>query len=385
MKDLNCTRCKATDSPNRITNVCKRCASPLLVRYGLDRLKHSWDRESLRERSFDMWRYRELLPVDDPEEIVSLGEGGTPALPFTRIGENWGIPRLMMKDEGFNPTGTFKARGAAAGITRAKALGIQKVAMPTAGNAGGAWAAYAAAAGMELMVAMPVDAPESNQRECLLYGADLQIVDGLISDCGKWVERAVEEEGYFNAATLKEPYRVEGKKTLGLEIAEQNGWAWPDVIVYPTGGGVGLIGIWKAVEELARIGWVTGKPPRMVAVQMEGCAPIVEAFRNGWKESRFWEGARTAASGLRVPKALGDFLALDALYRSDGTAVAVSDTTAKTALRTLARTEGCWICPEGAAGLAAIRKLRREGWIDGRESVWLMNTGTGMKDSEWAG
>lgn len=383
MKSLVCSRCKKNYDYRRIMNICECCTSPLLVEYDLEHLRRTWDRDILAKRSRNMWRYRELLPVSSSEEVITLGEGGTPIRRLNRFGACKGFDRLSMMNEGLNPTGTFKSRGASAGITRAHSLGIRRIAMPTAGNAGGAWAAYAASAGIRLFVAMPEDAPEINRRECQMYGADVRLVKGLISDCGQLVEEKVAEEGYFNGATLKEPYRIEGKKTLGLEIAEHGEWTWPDVIVYPTGGGVGLIGIWKAVKELTALGWTTGRFPKMVAVQMEGCAPIVEAFQRKATQSVFWERAQTMAGGLRVPKALGDFLVLESLYESEGTAVAVSDEAAGQMMKELARIEGQLICPEGAAGLAAIVDLRNSGWLSQEESILLLNTGSGMKYLEW--
>jgi threonine synthase len=272
-----------------------------------------------------MWRYEELLPVDDPANVVTLDEGWTPLLPLAGLGGGIGLPGLWVKDEGRNPTGTFKARGASAGISKAKELGIRDVALPMAGNAGGAWAAYGAAAGIRVHVAMPNDAPEVNQLECRLHGADLMLVDGLISDAGALIAERSRERGWFDVATLKEPYRIEGKKTLGFEIAEQFGWRAPGAIVYPVGGGVGLIGIWRAMTQLRSVGWLQGDTPRLIVTQAEGCAPLVKAWEEGRAESEFWEGARTFAHGLRVPKALGDFLVLTAIRETGGTAIAVAD------------------------------------------------------------
>ena len=310
---------------------------------------------------------------------MSLGEGMTPLLALPAMGRALGVPNLLMKDEGLLPTGTFKARGAAVGVSRAAELGVTAIAMPTNGNAGAAWSAYAARAGLRSLVVMPAGAPEITRAVCVAAGAELYLVDGLIGDAGRLVADAVERRaGYQNVATLREPYRIEGKKTMGLEIAEQLGWRMPGVIVYPTGGGVGLIGIHKALRELLELGWVSGGLPRLVAVQAAGCAPIVRAFEAGATESEPWPGARTAAFGLTVPKALGDFLVLEALYATGGTAVAVTDEALLADQREVARLEGTFICPEGAAGFAAVRQLRASGWLSEMDEVIVLNTGTGL-------
>jgi len=298
------------------------------------------------------------------------------------LGQELRLNRLWVKDEGLNPTGTFKARGASAGVSRAKELGATAVAMPTAGNAGGAWAAYGARAGIQLHVAMPQDAPAINKMDCRLYDAHLTLVDGLISDAGKLIARGVAEHGWFDASTLKEPYRIEGKKTMGLEIAEFFDWHMPDVVVYPAGGGVGAIGIWKALCELRDMGWVSGPLPRMVIVQASGCAPLVRAFEQERDASEFWEGAQTMAAGLRVPKALGDFLVLQAVRETEGTAVAVSDADIWDAMKQAARTEGLAMCPEGAATVTAAKQLRNSGWLQADDNVVLINTGTALKYPE---
>jgi threonine synthase len=330
-----------------------------------------------------MWRYQELLPAEAPDDPISLGEGWTPVLPVRRLGEKMGLPNLAVKDEGINPTATFKARGAAMGMTRARELGITDVAMATAGNAGGAWSAYGARAGISVHIAMPADAPESNKLECRAFGADLMLVDGLISDAAKLIAEKVAEHGWFDASTLKEPYRIEGKKTLGLEIAEQYGWRAPHAIIYPAGGGVGLIGIWKAYEELNQLGWIDPPGmPRLVAVQAEGCAPIVRAYEEGASESRFWEAAQTVAAGLRVPKALGDFLVLRAMAETEGCAVTASDAEIVAAMKELSAEEGIFACPEGAATLVAARKLLRQGRLRPEEQVLLLNTGSASKYPE---
>ncbi|MDQ0189880.1 threonine synthase [Alicyclobacillus cycloheptanicus] len=320
-----------------------------------------------------------MLPVQHAANIVSLGEGMTPLLPLKRLGEEIGIADLWMKDEGIIPTGTFKARGATVGVSRAKELGIETIAMPTNGNAGAAWAVYAARAGMKAVIVMPVDAPKITRNECSISGVQLYLVDGLISDAGKIVGRAVEQYGWFDASTLKEPYRLEGKKTMGYEILEQFNWEIPDVILYPTGGGVGLIGIYKALRELQALGWIGEKLPRLVSVQASGCAPIVRAWEARQKSSEFWEHASTVAFGITVPKALGDFLVLEAVYETDGCAIAIDDDELLREQGAAARAEGTFMCPEGAATVAAARKLRESGWIRSGERVVLLNTGAGIK------
>ena len=382
LSHLECPRCGEEHSADKPINLCQ-CGGPLLARYDLKRLTQKLSPADLRGRVATMWRYREFLPVEDGQEPVTLGEGCTPTFPLNELGKRWGMSDLMLKDEGLCPTGTFKARGAAAGITRAKALGIAAVAMPTAGNAGGAWSAYGARAGMEVIIAMPADAPEMAKKECIAYGAKTFLVDGLISDAGKMIAAGAKEHGWFEVSTLKEPYRIEGKKTMGLEIAEDSGWGdLPDVVIYPTGGGVGIIGIWKALAELEEVGWISGKKPKMVAVQSDGCAPIVEAFEAGRRDSDFWEGAQTLAGGIRVPKALGDFLVLDAIRESGGTALTVSDEEIVAAHAELAEVEGALICPEGAAAAAAAKKLREDGFIAAGDRVLILNTGSGLKYPE---
>lgn len=378
---LECPKCGATYEAGQLHNLC-RCGAPLLAVYDLERLAASLSPTDLVDRPANMWRYREFLPVADPNHIVSLGEGGTPMLHAEKLGRELGLDQLWVKDEGLNPTGTFKARGASAGISRAKELGVTAVAMPTAGNAGGAWSAYGARAGIAVHVAMPQDAPQINRLECRLFGAQLTLVDGLISDAGRLIAQGVAEHGWFDVSTLKEPYRIEGKKTMGLEIAEFFGWQMPDVVIYPAGGGVGIIGIWKALRELWDIGWVSGPLPRMVVVQAAGCAPLVRAFEEGRAESMFWEDAQTVAAGLRVPKALGDFLVLQAVRETEGTAVAVSDAAIGAAVALAARLDGLSMCPEGAATVAAARQLREAGWLRPGDRVVLINTGTALKYPE---
>ena len=375
---LHCPKCGEKLPADTVQNLCG-CGSPLLVDYDLEAVQDTLRQEGLAHREPNMWRYWELLPLEDRANLVSLGEGWTPILRLDRLGRELGLANLLMKDEGLNPTGTFKARGASAGASRAKELGVRQIAMPTAGNAGGSWAAYCAAGGMELHVVMPEDTPEINKLEAHAYGAHVYLVKGLISDAGRIVGKGVQQYGWFDASTLKEPYRIEGKKTLGLEIIEQFGWEPPEAILYPAGGGVGLIGMWKAFDELEAIGWIDRRRPKLIAVQPEGCAPIVKAFQEGKEESTFWEGAATIASGLRVPKALGDFLVLRAIKETNGYAIAVSDQAILDASALLAQREGLFICPEGAALVASLPELQRLGVLRAQDRVLLLNTGTGLK------
>ncbi|MCH7377391.1 threonine synthase [Aeromonas sp. MR19] len=378
---LSHLRCSKTgeihdaDQPQQLS----RAGAPLLASYDLEALKQAWRPTDLLGRPASLWRYHELLPVRDPAHVVTLGEGLTPLLPLPTLGKQIGIPDLWMKDESIIPTGSFKARGAAVGISRARELGIAHFAMPTNGNAGAAWALYGARAGLRSTIVMPQAAPAITRLETSLAGARLYLVDGLISDAGRQVAQAVAEQSLFDASTLKEPYRIEGKKTMGLEIAEQFGWTLPDVILYPTGGGVGLIGIYKALLELQELGWIKGDLPRLVAVQASGCAPIVQAWQQGERESRFWPDSQTLAFGINVPKALGDFLVLDALYRTEGCAIAVDERAITAEIRQLASQEGSFVCPEGAAAFAAARQLREAGWIREGERVVVLNTGAGIK------
>ncbi len=378
---LACPKCDNTYESEKIMQVCD-CGSPLLVRYDINKISTVLKKEDLSKRKPDLWRYLELLPVKHHKNIVNLGEGMTPLLKLNRLGAEVGLENLYLKDEGIIPTGTFKARGAAVGVSRAKELGVNILAMPTNGNAGAAWAVYAAAAGIKSVIVMPEDAPPIPRGECAISGADLYLVDGLISDAGKIVSRAVKEYSWFDASTLKEPYRIEGKKTMGLEIAEQFDWKLPDVIIYPTGGGVGIIGIYKAFQELHEMGWIGDRMPRLVAVQSTGCAPIIKAWEEGKSVSEFWPDAKTLAFGITVPKALGDFLVLEAIYKTNGCAVAVTDEKIIEAENMLASREGTFVCPEGAATLSAALKLRGTGWIGSDESVVLLNTGSGLKYPE---
>lgn len=379
---LECTLCSEPFDPNRLQTVCPRCVRPLYARYDLAAVQRAVRRDNLVGREASLWRYAELLPIDPDSERVSLGEGWTPLLACPRLGERLGLPRLLLKDEGQIPTGSFKARGMAVAVTKARELGARVLAAPSAGNAGAALAQYAARAGLECYVFMPEDVPRLNLIECVVAGARTYRVRGLITDCGRIVREGAARRGWFDLSTLREPYRVEGKKTMGFELAEQLAWELPDVIVYPTGGGTGLVGMWKAFAELEALGWIGPKRPRMVAVQSEGCAPIVRAFHSGAEFAEPWADARTVASGIRVPAAVGDFLMLRALRESDGTAVAVSDAEILEGVRLVAELEGVFVCPEAGATVAALQKLRDAGWVRPDERVVLFNTGSGMKYPE---
>jgi len=350
-----------------------------LVRYDLAHASKSLTKESLIGREPDLWRYREVLPVDAEENVVTLGEGFTPLVHASRLGASLGMSQLFIKDEGQNPTQSFKARGMTAAVSMAKELGVQKLAVPSAGNAAGALAAYAARAGMEAHIFMPNDTPRANVIECEQTGAHVTLMDGLITDCGAEVGRRKEAEGWFDVSTLKEPYRIEGKKTMGYELAEQFDWQLPDVIIYPTGGGTGLIGMWKAFDEMEQMRWIGSKRPRMVTVQASGCAPIVTAFETGERFAAEFPNAHTTASGLRVPKAIGDFLILDALRASRGAALAVTDEELINATREIGSAEGIFCAPEGAACLPALKKLLADGSVKADERVVLFNTGSGVK------
>lgn len=376
---LECAACGLKHEARRLHNLCTECGKPLLVRYDLQRAARSLTKESLRTRAADLWRYREVLPVEQDENVVSLGEGWTPLLRASRLATEVGLDKLYIKDESQNPTQSFKARGMTAAVSMAKELGARKLAVPSAGNAAGALAAYAARAGLEAFIFMPRDTPRANIVECEQTGAHVTLIDGLITDCGAEVTRRKDAEGWFDVSTLKEPYRIEGKKTLGYELAEQLAWTLPDVVIYPTGGGTGLIGMWKAFDEMEALGWIGPKRPRMVTVQAAGCAPIVQAFASGKRFADEFPNAATTASGLRVPRAIGDFLILDALRASGGTAVAVTDAELIAATREIGAAEGLFVAPEGAACLPALRKLMATGEIKAGERVVLFNTGAGVK------
>ena len=364
--------------PRQRHHLCS-CGAPLLARYDLARGR-SWSRDTLRDREPTMWRYRELMPIFDDETPVSLGEGFTPLVHATRLGAQLGLPRLFIKDESLNPTNSFKARGQSAAVTRARALGATTVSVPSAGNAGNAMAAYAARAGLRAEVFLPRDVKPPFAHECTLYGAGVTLVDGLITDAARIAAERGGPLGWYDVSTLKEPYRVEGKKTMGYELAEQMEWRYPDWILYPTGGGTGLVGMWKAFDEMERIGWMTPqRRPRMVSVQAEGCAPIVRAFERGAEKAGMWEGAATIADGLRVPRAIGDFLMLRALRESGGTAVAVPDAAMVDGMIAIGSAEGVSAAPEGGAALAALRVLVERGLVQPHESVVLFNTGGALK------
>ena len=376
---LRCSKCDRTFTPEVPQTFCPHCTKPLLAEYDLSSARKSLNREHLAARVGSLWRYRELLPVIDDGNIVTLGEGWTPLLRAQTLGRELGIDRLFIKDEGLNPTGSFKARGLSLAVSKAKELGISEVAMPSAGNAGGALAAYAAAAGVKAHVFVPRDTPAVNINEVSLYGATVYLVDGVISDAANKMNEMKQGKEWFDMSTMKEPYRLEGKKTMGYELAEQFRWELPDVILYPTGGGTGLVGMWKAFHEMEELGWISGKRPKMVSVQSSGCAPIVKAFREKQTQSEFWQNSRTCASGLRVPKAFADTMILQTLYESGGTAVTVEDEDLLQDMRRAAETEGIFLCPEGSAAISAARRLRREEFIGASDTVLLFNTGTWYK------
>jgi len=378
---LECGLCGERLEAGRLWNLCPKDQKPLLARYDLDAARASVTPASIAGREPTMWRYRELLPVRDDAFKLCLGEGFTPLMRASRLEKESGLGPLYVKDEGLNPTGSFKARGLAAAVSRAYELGVKSVSIPTAGNAGCAMSAYAALAGMEAYVFMPADVPKPFVNECRVLGASVTLINGLITDCGKAAREGIEKHGRFDVSTLKEPYRIEGKKTMGYEVAEQMGWALPDVIIYPTGGGTGLVGMWKAFDEMEKLGWIGAKRPRMVTVQSDGCAPMVKAFREGKEFAEPWPNARTVADGMRVPAAVGDFLILRALRESGGTAVAVPDAEILEATYQMGRTTGIWPAPEGGATLAALLRLKKDGWVRDGESVVLFNTGNGAKYS----
>ena len=375
---LECSKTGKKYEPNKLYNLSE-AGKPLLVRYDLKMAARTLTKESLKKRVSSLWRYREVLPVVNDGNIVALGEGWTPLIHAKRLGGQLGLPELFIKDESPNPTGSFKARGLGMAISMAKELGVSKVAIPTAGNAGGAMAAYAAAAGMDAYVFMPRDTPAANRVECEQLGARVTLIDGLITDCGAEVARRKESEGWFDVSTLKEPYRIEGKKTMGYELAEQFDWELPDVILYPTGGGTGLIGMWKAFDEMEEMGRIGPKRPRMFTVQAAGCAPIVRAFDNGWDEAPEFENAHTVASGLRVPRAIGDFIMLDILRKSGGGAVAVNDEEMIADTGVIGSAEGLFCAPEGAACLSALKMLLASGQVASSDRIVLFNTGAGVK------
>ncbi len=378
MTHLECSLCNRKYEAGKTWNLCE-CGGPLLVRYDLGKLRSAWSRDSLVSAPDNMWRYAPALPVTHETSIITLGEGMTPLLHAARTGERIGASDLLIKDEGLNPTGSFKARGLSCAVSMCVELGLKRLAIPSAGNAASALAAYAAAAGLEANIFMPQDVPQSNFIECKAYGAKVTLVDGLISDCGRIVAERRQAEGWFEISTLKEPYRIEGKKTMGYEVAEQLGWELPHAIFYPTGGGVGMIGMWKAFAEMEALGWIGPERPKMIAVQASGCQPVVQAFEEGAERSQFWKDASTVASGLRVPKPLGDFLILQAVRESGGTAIAISDDELIDAGIQLATEEGIFVAPEGAACVAAAEKLIRSGFLKNDDRIVIYNTGSGLK------
>ncbi len=377
---LICSSCGKSFNPDQIQTYCLECKAPLLPVYDLKKVKNEVDRDSINTRPKGMWRWCELLPLHGPENIASLGEGDTPLLKINTLGRKLGLRNLLVKEEGLNPTGSFKARGLSCAVSKAKELGVKKIVIPSAGNAGGALAAYAARAGLQALIYMPKNSPQSNIIESQITGATVELVDGLIDAAGKLAEQKVISDGWFNLSTFKEPYRVEGKKIMGYEIAENLGWKLPDVIIYPTGGGTGLIGMWKAFQELEQLGWLeTRTMPRMIAVQSEGCAPVVKAFEAGQPTCDYWQGAQTIATGLCVPKSFADRLILKDIGDSHGIAMSVSDQEISLAQQHLAKTEGIFSCPEGAATVAALIKIVQQNLIEASEDIILFNTGSGLK------
>ena len=378
--DLVCTSCGLAHEARRLQNLCTACQKPLFPRYNVESISCVLSREVLaRRQERSLWRYREILPLPLDVEPVSLGEGGTPLLHAQRFGAQIGMSDLWIKDESLNPTQSFKARGMSVAVSMARYLGVTKLAVPTAGNAGGALAAYAARAGMEAFIFMPRDTPRANIIECRELGAHVSLIDGLITDCGAEIARRKAAEGWFDMSTLKEPYRVEGKKTLGYELAEQSGWKLPDAILYPTGGGTGLVGMWKAFDEMEQLGWIGSERPRMFSIQASGCAPIVNAFESGATSAPEFPNAQTCASGLRVPKAVADFLMLNILRQSGGGAISVTDEDMLRVTREVGATEGLFIAPEGAACFAAAKKLLADKKLRHDERVVIFNTGSGIK------
>ena len=380
LSQLECSECGQTYDAQELHNLCLKCRAPLWVRYDLDRARTELDRDRFATRPAGLWRWAELLPIDDLAQRIDLGEGGTPLLRIDRLASQLGLREVWLKDEGRNPTGSFKARGMATAVTQAKALGVRAFVVPTAGNAGGAAAAYAARAGMAIHVYMPKDAPPANINECRAVGADVHLIDGLINDAGRIAAADAKEHGWFDLATLKEPYRVEGKKTMGYEIAQDLQWTLPDVIVYPTGGGTGLIGIWKAFDEMEALSWIGSKRPRLVAVQAIGCQPIVKAFEQDQLACELHQNAHTIAAGLRVPQPLGDRMMLRAIRASGGAAIAVNDEAIVQMTEMALRVEGISMAFEGAATLVAARVLFDRGWLKSHEKIVCLNTGAGWKN-----
>jgi threonine synthase len=380
LKNLTCSQCGRAFDADKVQTYCPNCQAALVAIYDLERARQHVDRDEINRRPKGMWRWGELLPVRLAENVITLGEGDAPLLRVDHVGSQMGLNNLYVKDESVNPTGSFKARGLSAAVSKAKELGVEKVIIPTAGNAGSAMAAYAARAGLRSHIFMPKDTPFANMRECQIAGSAVDLIDGLISEAAGMAGVKARAEGWFDVSTFKEPYRMEGKKVMGYELAEAFDWELPEVIIYPTGGGTGLVGMWKAFNELEQMGWLkSGARPRMVSVQAAGCAPVVKAFESGASYCDFWVGAETVASGLRVPKSFADRMILDSIRESCGTAVAVNDQAIGEAQKQLGAAEGIFACPEGAATLAALHELKRRGWVQPDERIILFNTGTVLK------
>ncbi|MHA1763824.1 MAG: threonine synthase [Promethearchaeota archaeon] len=377
LEKLKCTKCGKEYSATEIHRLCE-CGKVLFPVYDLEKAKETLSKNTMERRRYDIWRMMEIMPVKNPAFCYTLGEGWTPILHLKNLGEELGLKNLFLKDEGLNPTGTFKSRGLCAAVSKAVELGVKEFVIPSAGNAGAALSAYAARAGRKAHVFVPKDAPELTIKEIRAMGADLVLVDGLITDAGKLAKEESEKHGWFDVSTLKEPYRVEGKKTMGLELAEQFDWSLPDVIIYPTGGGTGIVGMWKAFKELEQLGMIEGPFPRMISVQSSGCAPIIKAFREGKEHAEYWENANTIAAGLRVPAAIGDYLILKAIRESKGTAIDVSDVQIKASMVNLAKKEGIMACPEAAATVASLEKLIQTGFLGSKDKIVLFSTGSGL-------
>ncbi|MFL5759193.1 MAG: threonine synthase [Thermomicrobiales bacterium] len=375
---LECSSCGRRDDADVLATVCPACGKVLFARYDLATAATTLTKAALAERPWNLWRYHELLPVRDPLHRITLGEGGTPLLETPALGCAFGLKRLLVKDEGRNPTGSFKARGLCAAVARAKELGVTTVALPTAGNAGAATAAYAARAQMQAVVAMPADTPAAFRAECRAHGAVVLLVEGLINDAGAVIRAGATGRGWFDVSTLKEPYRAEGKKTLGFELVEQLGWRVPDAIIYPTGGGTGIVGMWKGFAELEAIGFIGSERPKMFSIQAEGCAPIVRAFEAGARHAEPWVNAATQAPGIRVPVAIGDYLILDAIRASGGAAIGVSEQEIRAGVEQAARSEGLFVSPEAGAAVAGARKLREQGLLDADDVAVIFATGSGL-------
>lgn len=376
---LECTQCGQTSPHTQLSKISACCGKVLFARYDLPRLRREVDRNSWQHRDSNMWRFSELMPVISPDNVITLGEGGTPLLETRNLADRLGLKHLYVKEEGLNPTGTFKARGISAAVSKARELGVTGFTMPSAGNAAGAAAAYGARANLPVKVFMPQDAPAANKKESVMAGSEVNLVDGLIGDAARVAVSVADEQNLFDLSTLKEPYRVEGKKTMGLEIAMQLGWKMPDAIVYPTGGGTGIIGMYKGFQELLELGWIEGEPPKFIAVQASGCQPIVKAFQEGKATAEPWPNATTIADGLRVPGPFADYLILQAIRATGGTALAVEDAEMVAAMYELATAEGIIACPEGAATLVGLKQLLQQGFLQPDDTIVLLNTGSGYK------